>query len=356
MRATALALFLAALATSPLSAQVRGRVLDPDGRPVAEAVVELWNAGGRVTATVTNESGLFLIATELNPPLALLVRKIGFLPARVSATTASEIVVRLRPREVVLAALTVTASAIRCVTGDNRRARRMWEDAASRYSSAPYAEAAYPGGARQLLYSLRGTGRTSTGVVSPESLAILDTTSLRDYTMWRRGMDAPIRRASDYYAPSYTGLVRDRFDRYQYPLLDSYEAFHFADTLFGSWNRLGEPRPDNGGYAIEFCSRHRDSEPFITGVLYLSPDTTLASARWSFVTTSEVAGGAVWFAPRAADEPLPPLAALGLFWRRMIRDVFQQWTMYQQWYVCPVMDATCVEGRAIGRVQPPRRP
>jgi len=338
------------LLSAPVSAQVTGRVLDPTDRPVPEALVELWGPGGRIAATNSDANGAFIFATRARPPLVVFVRKIGYLPTRVAVVEGQPLEVRLRRREQMLAALTVTANNIRCVTHNDGAGRRLWEAARRQYGPPPMVVVALTG-ARQLTMSLRGDGRTHTALVPPESLGVLDTSALRENSTWRLGMTPTFvadGSAKFYVAPNPGGPA-GRFDRYQYPLLDSYQAFHFTDSLFGAWNRLGSPSRDRGSLVVEFCSRHEQGQPYITGTLTFTPESTLASARWRFVTPEEMAGGSVWFTPRSTGEQLPPLAAIGLFWRRQEHDVYQQWTLYDQWYACPPADGPCRERREIGQ-------
>lgn len=325
--------------------------MDENDRPVAEATVELWGPGGRLASTSSSESGAFILTSPAGPPLAVLARKIGFLPSRIAVTDAQPLVVRLRARGQVLAELTVTTTTLRCVSRDNGAGRRLWLAVRARYAPPPLVAVNYPGGGTQMVFGLRGQGRTHTGLVNPESLGILDTSALREQSMWRLGMTALLYARygpARFYAVSYSGMTGGRFDRYQYPYLDSFEAFHFADSLFGAWNAIGEPVREGGSIVLEFCSRHDRNQPFLAGTITLTADSTLASARYRFVTADEIAGGEVWFAPRSPDELLPPLAAIGLYWRRRLRDVFQQWTLYDQWFVCPVADAECRDRRPIG--------
>jgi len=340
------------LSAAVLSAQVRGRVLDPTDRPVAEALVELWGPGGRIAATNSDENGAFVFVGGARPPLAVFARKIGYLPTRVAVIEGQPVEIRLRRREQMLAALNVTASNIRCVTGNDGAGRRLWEAARRQYGPPPLVVVAFPGG-RQLTISLRGDGRTHTAFVPNESLGVLDTSALRENSTWRLGMPSAVldNGPSRFYTSPNALGAGGRFDRYRYPLLDSYQAFHFTDSLFGAWNRLGSPLRDRGNLVVEFCSRHDRGQPFISGTLTFTAESTLASARWSFVTSDEMAGGSVWFTPRSTGEQLPPLAAIGLFWRRREHDVYQQWTLYDQWYACPPADGPCRDRRAIGEVQ-----
>ena len=340
------------LSASVLSAQVRGRVLDPTDRPVPEAFVELWGPGGRLAATTSDANGAFVFAVTSRASLAVFARKIGYLPTRVAVVEGQPVEVRLRRREVMMAALNVTANNVRCVSHNDGDGRKIWEAARRQYGPPPMVVVSYPGG-RQLSISLRGDGRTHTAYVPSESLGVLDTSALRENSTWRLGMPSALldHGPTRFYAVPTQGGAGGRFDRYQYPLLDSYQAFHFTDTLFADWNRIGSPVRDRGNLVVEFCSRHGRGEPFITGTITFTPESTLASARWSFVTPDENAGGSVWFTPRSTGEPLPPLAAIGLFWRRREHDVYQQWTLYDQWYACPPADGPCRDRRAIGEVR-----
>lgn len=340
------------MSASVCLSQVRGRVLDPNDRPVSEALVELWGPGGRLASTSSDANGAFVFVGGARPPLVVFARKIGYLPTRLAVSDGQPVEIRLRRREQMLAALTVTANNIRCVTSNDGGGRRLWNAARRQYGPPPMVVASVTG-ARQLTLSLRGDGRTHTAIVPPESLGVLDTSALRENSTWRLGM-APNVQANGparFYVSPNLGGPGGRFDHYQYPLLDSYQAFHFTDSLFGEWNHLGSPVRDRGSLVVEFCSRHDRGEPFITGTLTFTPESTLASARWSFVTPQEMSGGSVWFTPRSTGEPLPPLAAIGLFWRRREHDVYQQWTLYDQWYACPPADGPCRERRALGEVR-----
>jgi len=73
--------------------EVRGRLLGPDGRPLAHALVELWKAGGDVTwndASATDEDGAFAIPNVPAGSFTLLVvpdGSVGGIPARVVTRT-----------------------------------------------------------------------------------------------------------------------------------------------------------------------------------------------------------------------------------------------------------------------------
>lgn len=184
--------------------------------------------------------------------------------------------------------------------------------------------------------------------VPVESLGVIDTTQLhrvqigggsRGYVAYRLAEDR------GFYARPNGGMGSGRFDLWEYLTLESTVAWHFADSLFARLNRLAFVLTETGDTVIAFCSR-KGNAPYIRGRLMLSPDTTLASAEWEFVTPppSEVAGGRVLFAPiaaSAAGEPVLPIA--GLFWRKRLRGIYQEWTEYRQRFRCVNQDCSLRE-------------
>ncbi len=346
-----LLLVVATAAPTALAAQVRGRVVDDGATPVAEAFVELYAAGVRVAGVLTAADGRFAFLQPAEPPLVLIARRIGFEPSRtvVDSTARLNVTIRLRRRPVTLAAVTVSAEAAQCVARDDPEARSLWTAMRGRYAPWPETERLAP----LRVPHIHGEGASTRTLVRPESVGVVDTAaaqySVSGMTLGRRHLPT---RAADYYGrPHYLG--GDRYDRHAYPFLDGMEAWHFADTLFGAWNRFGPVSRLEEGFAIAFCSRpervrERDREPYITGLLTLASDTTLLRARWRFMTNDEEAGGEALFVP-AVGPGAPPLSAVGLFWRRRVLDVVHVWTRFRQWYWC---DSTCVgeARRPIGRL------
>ena len=97
------------------AAFIRGRVLDPQERPVAEATVELLDAGGKVLAqTLSDGEGWFTLPGEPPPGSRVRIRSEGFLTVQLSAA-----ILAREPRDL---SLTIAGIA-ETVGGDRDEAR-----------------------------------------------------------------------------------------------------------------------------------------------------------------------------------------------------------------------------------------
>jgi hypothetical protein len=330
------ALALAAPPHAP--AQVRGVVTDATGRPLPGVLVELWDSGRRLAGNGTDPSGHFLLSVSGTGRRAILARAIGLVPLRRLLTPADSVVTLvMQPQTVQVTTATVEAAETACPRRDDRHARALWTEVARHYDVALSAN------------GVRTWTQRYAATVPAESLGVIDTTRMQRVfiagSLPPRFAAARYPEGRGFYARSKNGIQSGRFDLWEYPWLESTLAWHFADSLFAQFNRLAFVRTETGDTAIAFCSR-RGNGPYIRGRLMLSPDTTLASAEWEFVTPppSEVAGGRVLFAPiaaSAAGEPVLPIA--GLFWRKRLRGVYQEWTEYRQWFRCVNQDCSLRE-------------
>jgi hypothetical protein len=314
----------------PALAQVRGVVTDGTGRPLPGVLVELWDAHRRLGADGTDRSGYFRLAAAASGPRALLARGIGLEPLR-HALAPGDSVVRLvmRPLAIEVSAVTVEATPTTCPDRDDPLARALWERAAAHYDVALSAS------------GVRTDVQLFAALVPAESLGVIDTTRLERWAV--EGGYSPLAFATrlatqrNFYAvPASRHVPWRRFGNWNYPLLESSRAWHFADSLFAVMNRMAFAETSAGDTVIAFCSSF-ENRPYIRGRLRLAPDTTLASAEWDFVTPAprEEAGGQVLFAPvdaTATGRPLLPVA--GLFWRRLLRKVYEEWMEYRQWFRC----------------------
>ncbi len=325
-RASAIAAGVCAVLFSSASAQVHGVVRAVGGPPIPDALVELWSAGHRLAGTGTDTLGRFRFAApQRSGPLALLIRRIGFTPSTVrvaESDTTLDLVLELRP--VRLAETGVSAPRDECVTREEADARALYSAAAKRYDPDLSASGVQ---AWTLRYS---------AIVSPDSLGLIDTSRLARVFI-RGGARRRWRPAGTFYATATSGILFPRFDLWDYPWLESTEAWHFVDTTFTNRNRLALDRGAEGSSVLRFCSRH-DSDPYIVGQLLIGSDTSLVSATWRFVVpgSAEEAGGQVFFAPLgpgSSRAPLLPMA--GLFWRRRVKDFYQEWMEFRGWSRCP---------------------
>jgi hypothetical protein len=324
----ACALVLVNPAVSP--AQIRGVVTDATARPLPGVLVELWDHQQRLAGQVTDASGRFYLGISGSGPRAVLARGIGLIPLRRSLLAADSVLTLImQPRAIQVEAVTVEGQTTQCPRKDDPHARALWQRAASHYSVTL---SAFGANAHMLAYG---------AVVPVESLAVIDTARLREsfmsgaYSPW--GFQHRRQQARAFYAFQMSGITPPRFAKWEYPLIESVFAWHFADSTFGEWNRLALASSSAGDTAIAFCSQN-GHRPYIRGVLRLGPDSTFSEAEWTFLTPAphEEAGGQVFFVPvdAAADaQPLVPLA--GLFWRKEpAGGVYQEWMEYRRWELC----------------------
>ena len=323
----AVGLFLAWPAAS--AAQVRGVVTDATARPLPGVLVELWSYQVRLAGQVTDASGRFYLPVSGTGPRAILARGIGLVPVR-RTLAASETVLTLvmQPQPVQVEAVTVEAQETACPRRDDPHARAVWERAASRYDVSL---SAFGAKAHALMFSAN---------VPAESLGVIDTTQLHEdfssgaYSLY--GFQHRRQQERGFYAFQMSGFTPPRFVHWQYPLIESVFAWHFADSTFGEWNRFALLESASGDIVIGFCSR-KGNRPYIKGVLRLAADTTLASANWTFVTPEprEQVGGQVYFNPvdpGRGGQAVVPIA--GLFWRRQAGGVYEEWMEYRRWELC----------------------
>ena len=309
-----------------LSAQLRGTVRTPDGESVPSALVELWSYARRIAGTGTDSLGRFRMASPQDTiALVLLVRRMGFRPFRAQLRPSDSVVnVVLQPRPIELPGPTVTRPQEECTQRDDPRARALYRAAAERYDTELSAT------------GVRATSMVFRAVVPPESVGVIDTARLR-FQFIAGGARNRFRDPQEYYARPVSGILWPRFDQWEYPFLESIEAWHFADTSFASRNHLTLASLGDALPALRFCSRN-GRRPYIEGVLYLGADSSFARASWRFVVprSAEQAGGQVVFArvPRGVTgAPLLPIA--GLFWRRQVSSVYTEWMEFREWGRCP---------------------
>jgi hypothetical protein len=262
--------------------------------------------------------------------VAVLVQRIGYLPARVSvAAPAPDVRVRLSEAPVALAALEVRATApIRCPSRDEPEARALWEAASRRYSRATDS------------ISIRAEMDLVLGEGPREQIGDPGAGVLRGHRETAGYTRAVAPRAG--YGYRIDGSWNFMEAAWRYMALDSHDAQHFIDPSFGAHNVIAVVSRMPDRTILGFCSRGLSRAAVnVAGTLSIAADTTLAEARWRFRTPAprEDAGGEVIFAPYAAggaDAWLVP--ASSLVWRRVLgaRDRYRhraEW--YSQWKSVP---------------------
>lgn len=161
----------------------------------------------------------------------------------------------------------------------------------------------------------------------------------------RRGMSGTLRGslsrdiARQGYGTLNRGVSADLSQvsaAWTYPPLDGELASHFADDGFGERTFFRVER-ERGPAAIGFCTAPRfRSQPWISGTLYLRPDSTLERVQWHFHTPEprEDAGGEVRFAPPRPETGRALLPVRGEIYRRHMGDqFFHRRLVYSAWSV-----------------------
>lgn len=319
------AITLTLFAALPATAQVRGRVVDATANPLPGALVELWSSTTRLAGLLTDQRGEFHFTEEVARPATLItVRRVGYQPARLSQLSNAEVTITLVPFARILPTLTVTAT-LTCPNIEDRTARGVWEAMRHRYQPfRPDAGASTP-------------IRSIVARVSSRTLGAIDTTQATDGAV-AAGRDYftghTQRVAERGYAIPYQGVRRQRIDHWEYPLLESFFAGHFMDSLFGTLHHFSVE--SRSPLVLRFCPRN-SKRPTIQGRLEFDADTSLARATWVFTTPEpqEEAGGEVVFAKPASDAKAGVLLPLfGLFWRKVIYDYYQEWMEFRAWRDC----------------------
>ena len=163
----------------------------------------------------------------------------------------------------------------------------------------------------------------------------------------RRGMSGRLRGslartiAREGYATLNRGVSADLSQAsaaWTYPALDAELASHFIDDVFGGRTFLRVDR-EGPALALGFCTapRHR-SQPYLSGTLFLRPDTSLERARWHVHTRepSEDAGGEVRYRAPGAAARAPLVALQGEFYRRHEGDRFyHRRLVFAAWNIDP---------------------
>ncbi|MFL5386608.1 MAG: hypothetical protein ACJ8GN_29260 [Longimicrobiaceae bacterium] len=125
---------------------------------------------------------------------------------------------------------------------------------------------------------------------------------------------------------------------WSYPPLDGELASHFIDDAFGERTFFRVER-ERGPVTLGFCTAPRfRSQPWISGTLFLRPDSTVERVQWHFHTPEprEDAGGEARFEPPRPGTGRALLPVQGEIYRRHAGDQFyHRRLVYTAWTVDP---------------------
>jgi hypothetical protein len=166
-----------------------------------------------------------------------------------------------------------------------------------------------------------GPGRR--GMAGSQRAALSRTIARTGYGTLNRGVYADISQVSAVWT---------------YPPLDGELAAHFAGDVFGGRTFFRIERAQ-GPITLGFCTAPRfRSQPYLSGSLFLRPDSTLERVQWHFHTPEprEDAGGEARFEPPRPETGRALLPSQGEMYRRHVGDqFFHRRLVYAPWKVDP---------------------
>ena len=315
-----------------VEAQITGRVQDAEGRDLDQVVVEAWGGDTRISVTATGLDGLFTFPQAVaERTLSLYAHRLGYRASRVTVTPSIDhYVIRMSADPFEIAGLVVEVEPDRCRAPEDRGARDLWEAVAARYDPGidTLGAATYLGtGIRAVPLSEIGPVPVASGAVGQRGSAPLFRAS------WRRRVERS-GYARPLSAPSPDGM----YENWGYAPLEAEFATHFVDEVFGRLHKFSFAEPVDSGWTVRFCPED-DDQPHIDGYLYISPDSLLSVAEWSFRTGApdEGAGGRAVFSVEAVGAYGPFLLPTeGLFWRQASPDRYlQRYEKFEGWMFAP---------------------
>jgi hypothetical protein len=308
-------LFTSALVLSaPVEAQVRGVVVDSAGRPLADAVVDLWTATVRVGRLVTTASGRFEFPA-IDGAGRLVVRRIGSRPEQRDVVPGGgELTIQLGGVLPELEPLVVDAG---CGRREDREARAAWERAARWYrelpdslwlsSEAKMSVERIPRGE----VGRPGVDSTGYGWSGFKGIARFG----RESAIARSGYPAPDPERNEIFA---AGLTHG-------------QAQHFVSAAFGDRVRFTLAAPDR----IRFCPS-RKSSPWIVGEMVLAEDGSLLWVWWRYGAPKEISatGGVATFVAPSFAHDLPLLPSSSVIWQERPSGMASQRSFeFREWRV-----------------------
>jgi hypothetical protein len=249
------------------------------------------------------------VARSAQTPLVLSVRRIGFETVVIDlASSDTTVTLRLLPRPIALAPLSVTAHARTCPNREDAHARALWERARARYWQPNHEPVELFGlmevrrgvGARHDAFD-REIGSVTAGWTQGAPI-------IAHPTMSRTG-----------YAISVTTSLGERSAFWFYRALDHGMMQDFTGDFFGGAHTISLVHSGSDRFVIGFCPRERLRRVGqIEGVLILNADTTLAGAQWRFRTPrpDEDAGGETVYYPPDRSLRSVLLVEESWYWRR----------------------------------------
>lgn len=307
-------LIAALLASAPVAAQVRGTVTDSAGRPLSDAVVDLWGPTERVGRVVTGAAGRFEFKETVGGS-RLAVRRIGsravIMPVGAGDTMMTVV---LHPGLVAVEGTEVRGGA--CPSRDDRNARSRWIAAAQHYR--PVSDSLWLSSVFKLVQERVPTDDVGRPVLDSSgygwTAGRLVMFSIRSWQtrIAQVGYLAPDPE-SQSFGQSFQGLYHQRW----------------VSPEFGT-ESVFSGAPDG---TIRFCSKEQ-VRPWIEGEMRIGEDGGIVWVRWRFRSRSALpaTGGEALFLPPASDSAMLLLPTSETIWQERPYSMAAQRTIeYREW-------------------------
>ena len=288
------------------------------GVPVPAAEVSIWDVQGQAGLGRTDGLGRVRIAPgrTLAPGTFVLVRRLGYAPARVPFEMRDSMTVAITAVAANLPVLAVRTKTLRCPQVTEPEADSLWRRSASRYEM----------GLAQ--FTIDWTGFTvgepvtaeGRGYPNPKEVSQPPSVPFRSSGLPRDTQDLPPYAIYDRYAGPRGGLAA-----WRYTELSGYSAEHFLSERFRERHSLVMLGTSESATIIGFCP-HDDSQADVQGELQIGANASLMGVRWSFRVPhhDEDAGGEATFAPTVYDGREYIVAISGASWRRIGKNLYDQ--------------------------------
>ncbi len=317
-RAILCALGSLAFAGAQSSAAQAVIVVRASGTPVAAAEVSLWDVQGSAGFGRTNDVGTVRIALErtLATGAFVVVRRLGYAPARVPYVMRDSMTIALTPVAAPLPALDVRTKELRCPSATEPEADSVWRASASRYST------------RLNQFAIDWTGYVvgenvtseGRGYPNPGETWQPPYTALGSLRGQRVFDDPPPYAVYEHYNGPF-GEVR----HWLYTLRARDSADHFLSERFHQRHSLVVLGATESMTIIGFCPQD-ESQADVQGELQIGVNAALMGARWLFRVPhdDEEAGGEATFAPTLYDGREYLVAIRGSSWHRVGKNLYSQ--------------------------------
>jgi hypothetical protein len=292
--------------------------LQAAGMPVAAAEVTLWDVAGRAGLGRTDGVGTVRIAPDraLSPGAFVLVRRIGYAPARVPFEMRDSMTIAMTAVAANLPALAVRTKALLCPSTTEPGADSLWRLSAGRYSM------------RLTQFTMSWTGYVAGETVSADQRGFPDPRAIRQpphvpgrSVRGQPGMEDP----PPYALHEIQGGPGGERRGWRYADLASYSADHFLSERFRERHSMVVLGESESATIIGFCPKDA-SQADVQGELQFGANASLIGARWVFRVPhdDEDAGGEATFAPSVYDGREYIVAIGGTFWRRVGKSLYSQ--------------------------------